>query len=225
MIDSRQSYLQDVVVAGLRRSGYEAQAGRSVHFSYEMVALSPRCCADLGIALSEEDKQRPYVEVSGRKGLGVKADDLIDKLIDKALEEVASRHAGPPAEEQRDGGRADRDRRAALFPAEVHAQFGDRVRFSGSAELRRRDRAVRAVRGGARAQHSAEAGGKRRGAFPISARELQRGTLSGRQLQSEDFWQMLLAASKADSGGRARGRLRRAGARGEVRVPTGAGVQ
>ena len=57
-----------------------------------MVALSPRCCADLGIPLSEEDRKRPYVEVSGRKGLGVKADDLMDNLIAKALEEVASRH-------------------------------------------------------------------------------------------------------------------------------------
>ncbi len=53
-----------------------------MHFSYEMVALSPRCCADLGIELSEEDARKPYVEVSGRKGLGVKADDLMDKLID-----------------------------------------------------------------------------------------------------------------------------------------------
>src|SRR6185369_2766933 len=33
---------------------------------------------------------------SGRKGLGVKADDLIDKLIEKALEEVTSRHAEEP---------------------------------------------------------------------------------------------------------------------------------
>ena len=81
--------------------GYNEQADRSVHFSYEMVALSPRCCAELGIPLSEEDKKRPYVEVSGRKGLGVKADDLMDKLIEKALEEVASRHAEAPAEEQR----------------------------------------------------------------------------------------------------------------------------
>src|SRR6185436_18239484 len=92
VIDVRQSYLQDVVVAGLKALGYEAQAERSVHFSYEMVALTPRCCEDLGIALSEEDKQRPYLEVSGRKGLGVKADDLMDKLIERALEEVASRH-------------------------------------------------------------------------------------------------------------------------------------
>src|SRR5204863_6683838 len=101
VIDVRQSYLQDVVVTGLKALGFEAQAERSIHFSYEMVALSPRCCAELGIELSEEDRQRPYVEVSGRKGLGVKADDLIDKLIEKALEEVASRHADRPVDEQR----------------------------------------------------------------------------------------------------------------------------
>src|SRR6185312_6234669 len=92
VIDVRQSYLQDVVVAGLRALGFDEQAGKSIHFSYEMVALSPRCCADLGIELSEEDARRPYVEVSGRKGLGVKADDLMDKLVENALCEVASRH-------------------------------------------------------------------------------------------------------------------------------------
>ena len=92
VIDSRQSYLQDVVIAGLRALGFQQQADASVHFSYEMVALSPRTCLELGIALSDEDKQRPYVEVSGRKGLGVKADDLIDKLIENALREVEDRH-------------------------------------------------------------------------------------------------------------------------------------
>src|SRR5204862_1813399 len=101
VLDSRQSYLQDVVAAGLRGLGYEEQAGQSIHFSYEMVALSPRCCADLGIPLSEEDRKKPYVEVSGRKGLGVKADDLIDSLIAKALEEVASRHQENSDEENR----------------------------------------------------------------------------------------------------------------------------
>ena len=101
VIDVRQSYLQDVVVAGLRALGFDKAAGESIHFSYEMVALSPRCCVELGIELSEEDQRRPYVEVSGRKGLGVKADDLVDKLIEEALREVASRHADRPAEEQR----------------------------------------------------------------------------------------------------------------------------
>jgi arginyl-tRNA synthetase len=93
VIDSRQSYLQDVVVAGLRALGFEEAARHSIHFSYEMVALSPRTCVELGIPLSDEDKARPYVEVSGRKGLGVKADDLIDKLIASALVEVTSRHS------------------------------------------------------------------------------------------------------------------------------------
>lgn len=92
VIDSRQSYLQDVVAAGLRALGYKDQAEHSIHFSYEMVALSPRTCVELGIELSEEDKARPYVEVSGRKGLGVKADDLIDRLITRARAEVDSRH-------------------------------------------------------------------------------------------------------------------------------------
>lgn len=95
VIDSRQSYLQNVVVEGLRALGYEDQAANSIHFSYEMVALSPACCQELGIELSEEDKKRSFVEVSGRKGLGVKADDLLDKLLEKALLEVKQRHDLP----------------------------------------------------------------------------------------------------------------------------------
>lgn len=93
VIDSRQSYLQDVVVAGLKALGYPDQAEKSIHFSYEMVALTPRTCVELGIELSEEDKAKTTVEMSGRKGLGVKADDLIDQLIERAQVEVDSRHA------------------------------------------------------------------------------------------------------------------------------------
>ena len=68
-----------MVVAGLRALNFPAQADNSIHFSYEMVALSPRTCIEMGIELSDEDKRRPYVEVSGRKGFGVKADDLIEQ--------------------------------------------------------------------------------------------------------------------------------------------------
>lgn len=93
VIDTRQSYLQNIVVMGLRALGYQEQADNSVHFAYEVVALSPRCCQELGIELSPEDAKRPYIEVSGRKGLGVKADDLIDTLYQRALKEVASRQA------------------------------------------------------------------------------------------------------------------------------------
>ena len=92
VIDSRQSYLQNIVVAGLRALGFHRQADRSTHFSYEMVGLSPACCRDLGIQLSEEDRRRPYLEVSGRKGLGVKADELIDTLLERSAAEVRARH-------------------------------------------------------------------------------------------------------------------------------------
>lgn len=92
VIDSRQSYLQDVVRAGLRALGLEEEAQRSVHFGYEMVALTPRCAAELGYAPSAEEQQRTHLEVSGRKGLGVKADDLLDRLMQRAWAEVRSRH-------------------------------------------------------------------------------------------------------------------------------------
>ena len=95
VIDSRQSYLQNIVLQGLKALGYEEQAANSIHFSYEMVALSPACCAELGYNLSEEERKRPYVEVAGRKGLGVKADDLLDTLEGKALGEVRARHELP----------------------------------------------------------------------------------------------------------------------------------
>jgi len=92
VIDSRQSYLQGIVKQGLTALGFNAQAENSIHFSYEMVALTPACCDELGFPLTEADRRRPYVEVSGRKGLGVKADDLLDTLEKKALGEVKSRH-------------------------------------------------------------------------------------------------------------------------------------
>src|SRR5258707_3656390 len=92
VIDTRQSYLQDVVVQGLRGLGHAKEATNSIHFSYEIVALTPRCAAELGYELNAEDAKKSYVEVSGRKGLGVKADDLITKLEDATLAEVAKRH-------------------------------------------------------------------------------------------------------------------------------------
>ena len=100
VIDARQAYLQNVVVAGLRALGFQEQADRSIHFSYEIVALTPRCAAELGYTLSEEDAKKPYVEVSGRKGLGVKADDLLDRLEAAARAEVDERHPDLPASER-----------------------------------------------------------------------------------------------------------------------------
>jgi len=92
VIDARQAEAQNTVIEALRGLGHGEAADHYTHFSYEMVALTPRCAAELGYTLSEEDKTRPYIEVSGRKGFGVKADDLLDALIAAAKNEVDSRH-------------------------------------------------------------------------------------------------------------------------------------
>jgi arginyl-tRNA synthetase len=197
VIDTRQSYLQDVVVAGLRGLGYEKQADQSVHFSYEMVALSPRCCAELGIPLSEEDRKRPYVEVSGRKGLGVKADDLMDSLIAKALEEVSSRHAEETAEQNRKV--ATQIAIAALryfllkYTRNTVIAFDlqEALSFEGETGPYVQYAAVRARKILAKYQDKGEA-------IPDFAAELGAEAV-GRQLAGEDFWQVLLAASKVDS--------------------------
>ncbi len=92
VIDSRQSDPQNTVIEALRLLGYTGQAAHYTHFSYEMVALTPRCAIDLGYEVREEDRAKSYIEVSGRKGFGVKADDLLDALIAAAKKEVDSRH-------------------------------------------------------------------------------------------------------------------------------------
>lgn len=101
VIDSRQSYPQEIVSRGVAALVPELGENASVHLSYEMVALSPAACEELGIQLSEEDTLKPYIEMSGRKGLGVKADDLINRLEADALHEVGSRHPELTAEEMR----------------------------------------------------------------------------------------------------------------------------
>jgi len=94
VIDTRQSYLQRVVAAGLRSLGHDAEAERSIHFAYEMVALTPSAVLALipDYPLSDEDRKKPYLEMSGRKGLGVRADDLVDALLQRAEEEVRRRN-------------------------------------------------------------------------------------------------------------------------------------
>jgi len=92
VIDARQAEAQSTVIEALRGLGHGEAADRYTHFSYEMVALTPHCAAALGYELSEEDQARPWIEVSGRKGFGVKADDLLDALIASARKEVDSRH-------------------------------------------------------------------------------------------------------------------------------------
>jgi arginyl-tRNA synthetase len=101
VIDTRQAYVQEVVAQGLRGLGHTVAAENSIHLWYERLVLTPRCAAEMGYELSPDEAKKPYVEVSGRKGLGVKADDLIDRLEAAALSEVQQRHVEMSAEEHK----------------------------------------------------------------------------------------------------------------------------
>lgn len=102
VIDVRQSYLQNIISQILGPLSPPDHEKKFMHFSYEMVALTPRCVEEMGFELSEEDRKKSYVEVSGRKGIAVKADELIDKLIEKSLGEVQSRHGQSVESEARE---------------------------------------------------------------------------------------------------------------------------
>jgi arginyl-tRNA synthetase len=98
VIDTRQSYLQKLLRQALFALGFQEQARRSIHYSYEMVALSHATAREFGYGQSA-DSTKPFVEVSGRKGLGVKADDLLDRLTEKAAQEVTRRNPEFTAED------------------------------------------------------------------------------------------------------------------------------
>lgn len=98
VIDARQAYLQDVVAEGVRALGHVREAENSIHFDYEIVALTPRCAAEMGYDVAEEEL-KSYVEVSGRKGHGVKADDLITRMLQAAEARVLQKQVDMPADE------------------------------------------------------------------------------------------------------------------------------
>jgi len=98
VIDTRQAYLQDVVAEGVRALGHAKEADNSIHFDYEIVALTPRCAAEMGYEITPEES-KSYVEVSGRKGLGVKADDLITRMLAAAEARVQQKQSEMGAEE------------------------------------------------------------------------------------------------------------------------------
>ncbi|HTB15982.1 MAG TPA: arginine--tRNA ligase [Bryobacteraceae bacterium] len=197
VIDTRQSYLQDVVVAGLRALDYNTQADNSIHFNYEMVALSPRTCIELGIELSEEDKRLPYVQVAGRKGIGVKADDLVDKLIEKALDEVTSRHQDEPEETRRRAATHIAIGALRYFMLKftrnsvIAFDFAEALSFEGETGPYVQYSAVRA-------RNILRKLTERGESLPDFSAVLTQEIMA-RQLAQEDCWQLLLAASKAGS--------------------------
>ncbi|HKP38709.1 MAG TPA: arginine--tRNA ligase, partial [Pyrinomonadaceae bacterium] len=137
VIDSRQSYPQEIVRRGVAAIVPTLGEEASVHLSYEMVALSPAACEELEIELSEEDRKRPYIEMSGRKGLGVKADDLIDRLEIDAFDEVTKRHPDLSQEEKEDTARAIANGALRYFLLKftrntvIAFDFGEALSFEG----------------------------------------------------------------------------------------------
>jgi arginyl-tRNA synthetase len=197
VIDSRQSYLQDVVVAGLRALGFDQQADASVHFSYEMVALSPRTCLQLGIELSEDDKRRAYVEVSGRKGLGVKADDLIQKLIENALREVEDRHPEADPEARQNIARQIAIGALRYFMLKftrgsvIAFDFHEALSFEGETGPYVQYAVVRADRILKRYME--------RGGVPQEFSRVLSADVLKRCFESDELWRLVLLASKAGS--------------------------
>jgi arginyl-tRNA synthetase len=78
VIDARQAYPQRVVQRALRRLHHDREADNSIHLSYEVVALTPDAALELGVAIEEG---RESVALSGRRGIEVRADDLLDRAI------------------------------------------------------------------------------------------------------------------------------------------------
>jgi len=195
VIDARQAYLQDVVAQGLRGLGHAEAAENSIHLSYEIVALTPRCAAEMGYELSPEEARKPYVEVSGRKGFGVKADDLIDRLEAAALAEVQQRHAEMSAEEQKQTAHAIAVGALRFFllkftrNAIIAFDFADALSFEGETGPYCQYAVVR-IRGIRRKGTEASAA-----RVALTAETAQRLLVGA---ESNGLWEVLLAAGSLD---------------------------
>jgi len=195
VIDARQAYLQDVVAQGLRGLGHVEAAENSIHLSYEIVALTPRCAAEMGYELSPEEAKKPYVEVSGRKGFGVKADDLIDRLESAALAEVQQRHEEMSAEEQKRTAHAIAVGALRFFllkftrNAIIAFDFADALSFEGETGPYCQYAVVR-IRGIRR--KGTEAGAPRVALTAETAQKLLAGA------EGNGLWEVLLAAGSLD---------------------------
>ncbi len=191
VIDARQSDPQNNVLAALRGLGYNEQADNYTHFSYEMVALTPRCAAELGYTVADEDQARPYIEVSGRKGFGVKADDLLDRMIAAAAAEVDTRHPALPQED-----RSEIARRIAVGAlryfmlrytknAVIAFDFKDALSFEGETGPYAQYACVRAANIFRKAETSDDESITAIKSIPVS-----------NDLLEDDIWDLWLSASK-----------------------------
>ena len=196
VIDTRQAYLQDVVAEGLRALGHKKEAEHSMHFDYQIVALTPRCAREMGYELSAEEAAKAYVEVSGRKGFGVKADDLIDRMLEAAKVRVMAKQADMAADELTKTANALAVGALRFFLLKftrntiIAFDFEDALKAEGETGPYCQYAVVR-IRGIRR--KGAEASNTR---VPVSADTLD-GLLSG--AQGNAFWELLLLNGSLDS--------------------------
>jgi len=201
VIDTRQAFLQKIVVQGIKALGHLEEAEKSVHFSYEMVALSPKSLKELDYTPAANDADKAFLEVSGRKGLGVKADDLLDRLEEKALAEIEKRN--PDLSAAAKGGIARQIAAGALryfmlkFSRNslIVFDFEEALSFEGETgpylqySLVRLNSIFRKLeeRGGRRAEDTlAEA---KRNVPPLASLSEE---------EAEDFWELAVLASQAE---------------------------
>ena len=198
VIDTRQSYLQQLLKQSLAAIGHPTEADRSFHFSYEMVALSHATARTLGYDTSAESG-RPFVEVSGRRGLGVKADDLLDRVVAAARVEVIARNAELPA--------AAADRTAAMIATAAVRYFmikysrtkviafdiDEALSFEGESGPYLQYAAVRAgnILGKLQAQDGTD-----EGTIAAALGDLPAATLD--DADNTDLWALVLDASRLD---------------------------
>jgi arginyl-tRNA synthetase len=86
VIDTRQRYLQRIVAKVLDEFR-EGSSRRYLHRSYEVVSLSKKTAAQLGYTIEGD-----FAHMSGRKGLYVNADVMLDRLKEKARSETRRRN-------------------------------------------------------------------------------------------------------------------------------------
>jgi arginyl-tRNA synthetase len=207
VIDSRQTYPQQVVVQGLRALGYGEAADHLKHFAYNVVALTPRCAMELGYEIPAEDAKRPYIEVSGRKGQGVKADDLLDRMEASALHEVTERNPDLPAAERVAIAHAVAIGALRYFLLRftrntvIAFDFKDALSFEGETGPYAQYAVVR-INGILRKNFEAEASAKtdnppiRAGHEAIAPGEVSQFLADP---ESEDIWELLVLAASLDS--------------------------
>jgi arginyl-tRNA synthetase len=201
VIDARQSYLQNVVAAAFQALGFREQGENLHHFAYEVVGLTPGCAEEMGVELSAEDRQRPYIEVSGRKGLGIKADDLIDRLVDKALQEVQGRRMTEDPTEQQTCARMIAVGALRYFLLKfsrrviIAFDFKEALAFEGETGPYLQYSVVRARNIFRKFQESGAVFDARRLDESVGQERLK-GFLSGDD--SQDFWEIILLAAQLE---------------------------